>query len=187
MSEEPNARRTIFAGFRSAALKLWGDAGLAQVSALLTPEARTATIDPVVIAEGFLPERYVLEWYEAVWAGPAKRDRTAYNEFLDRMLDHGFGKVRKVLLGIADAHTLARKAAELWRHDHSHGDLVVLLEQENRIDLGLRDHPYVDTPLARASIAEIIRYVVHLSRAKDVEVQHRLEGTRELVVQVDFR
>src|SRR5690606_6138914 len=108
MSDEPCARRTIFTAFRRAAVDLWGEAGLQQIGDAMTEEARRRCIDSIVIEEEMLPERFVLEWYEHAWAGPARRDRDAYDRFLDRMMDHGFGRVRKFLLGMATPAIIGR-------------------------------------------------------------------------------
>src|SRR5690242_11418888 len=98
---EPCARRTIFVGFRRAALALWGEAGLAEIGQLLPEEVRVATVDNVVIVGEWQPERYVLAWYEAAMSGPAKGNRADFCAFIDRMMDIGFGTVRKLLLQIA--------------------------------------------------------------------------------------
>ena len=184
--DEPRARRTIFAGFRQAAIDLWGREGLRAIGDAMSEEARRRCIDAIVIEEEMLPERFVLEWYERTWAGPANRDREAYNRFLDRMMDHGFGRVRKFLLGIATPAVIGRKAGELWRHDHTHGVLTTRAIDDHAFELRLVDHPYVETPLARGSIAEIYRYAMSLARAKNVRSKHRLEDERTLLVQIEW-
>ncbi len=183
---EPLARRTIFAGFRHAARELFGEDGLARIASLMSEEARTRCVDPVVIHEEMLPERFVIEWYEHTWAGPAERDRDRYHQFLDRMMDHGFGRVRKVLLGIATPAMLAKKASELWRHDHTHGELGYTISGERSLQIRLKEHPYVETPLARSSIAEIYRYAISLTRVRGVTSRHFLEDDRTLVVHIDW-
>lgn len=186
-SDEPRARRTIFTAFRRAAVDLWKEDGLRQIGAAMTDEARKRCIDPVVIGEEMLPERFVLEWYECAWAGPAGRNRDAYNRFLDRMMDHGFSRVRKLLLGMANPTIVARKSPELWRHDHTHGELTTRPLSERSSEFRLTDHPYLETPLARSSIAEIYRYALSLARANDVQARHRLEDERTLVVHIEWR
>jgi hypothetical protein len=175
-SGEPTARRTIFAAFRHAAVDRFGEAGVRAIAERMTPECRAACIDAVVLSADFLPEKYVLEWYQAAWEGPALRDRAAYDAFLDRMIDHGFGRVRKFLLGIATPELIARKSAELWRHDHTHGELTHRMLGGTTFVLCLRDHPYLSTPLARSSIAEIYRHCTSLCRVSNVRASHRLEG-----------
>ena len=183
----PGARRTILASFRTAALELWGAEGLAQIAARMPADARRETIDAVVLSAEFLPEEYVLAWYEAAFDGPAAGQNTEYFRFLDKMLDHGFGRVRRFLLGIAMSPVdVFPKCAELWRHDHTHGTLSFELTGRTSVTFTLRDHPYLGTPLARASIAEILRYVVALCRARGVMSTHSLEGNA-LLVRITWR
>lgn len=185
-TSEPCARRTIFAGFRHAATDVFGSSGLHQIAELMSEEGRQRCIDAVVIHEEMLPERFVLEWYEAAWSGPAERDRERYHLFLARMMDHGFGRVRKFLLGMATPALLAEKSSGLWRHDHTHGELTYQITGERSLQLKLRDHVYVETPLARSSIAEIYRYAMSLSRHKNVTSRHFLDDERTLLVNIDW-
>lgn len=180
--DEPRARRTIFAALRRSANDLWGTDGLLRIGDAMSVEARRRCIDALVIEEEMLPERFVLEWYESVWAGPAERDKATYLGFLDRMMDHGFGRVRKLLLAMATPTVLAQKSSELWRHDHTHGELSWRPLTDRSIELTLTDHPYVETPLGRSSIAEIYRYAVSLTRVKHVTEKHWLGASGTLVV-----
>jgi len=185
--KEPCARRTIFAAFRQSAVELWGRDGLRQLGERMPEEARRDTVDTVVVAHEWLPETYVLAWYEAAWEGPAARDNTAYFRFLDRMMDHGFGKVRKFMLSIAGTpHFVASKGSELWRHDHTHGTLTYREDGPHGGLFTLSDHPYIETPLSRASIAEIYRYAAALTRVKEVKENHSLEGNA-LTVRITWR
>jgi hypothetical protein len=69
---------------------------------------------------------------------------------------------------------LAERAAELWRHEHTHGTLRIESSDAARGDarLALRDHPFVREPLARIAISEGIRTVLSLSRAHNVRERH---------------
>jgi len=180
------ARRTIFIGFRHAARKLWGAEGLAQCAERMSAEARSACMDPLVITSEMLPERFVLEWYNVAWEGPAQRDREVYNAFLDRMMDHGFGAVRKLLLRLATPGLVIQKCGELWRHDHTHGELTYQLTGPCSAAVVLSDHPYVKTALARSSIAEVYRYALSLSSANDARSQHHLQGEARLIVRLTW-
>jgi hypothetical protein len=51
----------------------------------------------------------------------------------------------------------------------------------------LQDHPYVTDALARRTFAEMIRYMLGLSRAKDVRETHGLDGANGLAVTVSWR
>jgi hypothetical protein len=184
--DEPTARRVIFAGFRAAATTMWGPAGLRAIGDKMPADARKETVDAVIISTETLPERYVMAWYEAVWAGPANRQQAAFCGFLDRMMDHGFGRVRKVLLGLVAPPQLAEKASELWRHDHDTGTLTTSTEGSVTTFI-LRDHVYTTTPLARLAIAEIYRYAMSLARGVHAPTQsHTLERDGSLRVRITW-
>ena len=173
-AHEQCVRRTILAAFREAAGKLWGRDGLVEIGANMSADCRADVLEPLVLKHTWYPERYTMEWYDAAWAGPGARRREAFLQLIDRMMDAGFGRVRKVLVGLASPHTVIAKAAELWRHDHTHGSLVV--DRFDRADRAagatLTDHVYVETPLSRLAIAEVFRYAVSLAARGRVEQTH---------------
>ena len=122
--DEPCARGTNFIASKRAVLDLWGDEGLRIVTALLPNDARRATAEAVVItADQWLPERYGQAWFDAVWNGPAKRAIPEFRRFIDKRIDNGFGRVRRMLLQVATPSTLAPRVPALWRNDHTHGSL----------------------------------------------------------------
>ena len=183
-TREPSARRVIFAGFRASANRLWGPSGLEAIGARMPADARHATVDAIIITSEMLPEKYVMAWYEAVWAGPAQRQQPVFCEFLDRMMDHGFGRIRKVLLSLVSPTQLATKAPDLWQHDHDTGVLTSAVE-DNVSTFVLRNHLYTTTPLSRLAIAEIYRYALSLARGVQVATQnHGLEQDGSLRVRV---
>ena len=187
MFDEPCCRKTIFVAFRAAALDLWGEAGLDAIADRVDRDTRVQTIEPLVITREWLPERFVMAWYEAAWEGPADRRSATYLTFLDRMMDNGFGRVRKALLGFATPTLIATKSAELWRHDHSTGEVRANSTGERSLTVTLRDHVYVSTPLARLSVAEIFRYAASLSRTREVGCTHSANGPNELVCWMIWR
>src|SRR5262249_8003608 len=132
------------------------DRGLRTIREQMTAEVREQTLDPILLSKEMLPERYVMAWYDAVWEGPAKRQQAPFCTFLDRMMDHGFGRVRTVLLGFVAPAQLAEKASGLWRHDHNTGTLTTSTSGTVSTFV-LRDHVYTTTPLSRLAIAEIYR------------------------------
>lgn len=174
--KEPCARGMILVGFRDAVRALWSEAGLRQIAALLPEEARRETVDRQVLPVEWLPERYIMAWYDAVWNGPAAGSWKLFASFLDKMMDLGFGRVRKMLIGVIGAETMLEKAIDLWRHDHTHGVLRIKVSGKSAIAT-LHDHPYINTPVSRFAIAEIYRYCLSLSRARNVKMEHRHEGT----------
>jgi hypothetical protein len=182
---EPCARKTIFAAFKEAAEELWGPSGLQELAAKLPEEVRRDTVESTVLPV-WLPERYVMAWYEAAWAGPAKQRREPYLALMDRMMDAGFGRVRKLLLStVASPRQVYEKSAELWRYDHTTGDLTTVFESERSCRFVLRNHVYATTELSRDAIAEIYRYAVALTRAgRGAQEQHALEPDGTLVTRV---
>ncbi len=186
MSEEPCARGTILVAFRAAASDLWGKDGVAAIAALLPDYTRDATLERIVVNVEWVPERHVMAWYEAVWNGPAARQQAQFARFLDAMMDRGFGRVRKIFLGLVTPMTMLEKAPELWRHDHTHGVLEIEA-QPGSAKVLLRDHPYTTTPLARVAIAEIYRYALSLGRARDVTESHYTEPDGSLILRLRWR
>jgi hypothetical protein len=187
MQLRPQARRTIFVGFRTSAKEQWGEAGLADIGERLPHAVREATVTPVAIHAEMLPEEHVLAWYQAAWEGPAQRDKAAYNRFLQGMMNHGFGKVRRALLQFAGAQHITRKASELWRHDHNTGELCFVTGDEHSAVVTLADHAYLSTPLARSSLVEILRYAAALGYNRDVSASYVLESPDLLRVQLSWK
>jgi hypothetical protein len=180
---EPCARKTLFVAFREAAQQLWGDAGLRDIARRLPDDVRRDTIESPVIAQKWLPERYVMAWYESAWSGPAEQQAARFRLFIDRMMDSGFGRVRKVLLARATPPQLLEQAPELWRHDHTHGELICDIKPK-MATLTLRDHQYTTTSLSRLAVAEIYRYAVSLSRTARTEERHKLvDGDLQVVLE----
>jgi hypothetical protein len=178
----PQARRTIFVGFRASAQERWGATGLAEIGARLPDDVREATLSLPSIHAEMLPEAHVLAWYQAAWEGPAGRDRNAYNRFLQGMMNHGFSKVRRALLQFASAQQITRKASELWRHDHNTGELRYVSGDQHSAVVCLSDHVYLATPLARSSVVEILRYAGSLGQNRDVRASYTLESPSLLQV-----
>jgi hypothetical protein len=125
--DEPYARGMLFVGARDAALQLWGQRGLDAVAARLPPRARAATLERVVLATDWIPEAHMLEWYDAVWEGPAGASAQEFRRWVDARIDRGFGRVRTMLLKVATPSMMLQRGPSLWRHDHSTGTLTTAL------------------------------------------------------------
>jgi hypothetical protein len=184
-AREPAVRGYVIRAFREAAGEIWGDAGLQDIAARM-PEASRLDAFRERMATEWIAEAHVIAWCFATWEGPANRDRPTYFRFVQRQTDLGFGRVRKFLLGVATPHRLLAKAPELWKLDHTHGALVCTAE-ENRATLVLRDHPYTETPQARATIAEAFRYTLSLTRTKAVEESHALDTPGVMTVRLKWK
>jgi hypothetical protein len=186
MLAEPCARKTLFIAHREAAERLWGKEGVAEIGTRLPEDARRATVDPIVIIEPWLPERYIVAWHEVAWEGPCARDTAHMYRYLHAVLDCGFGRIQRFMLNLITPAMLFGRAEALWKHDHSHGDFRCTLTGDRRGVIRLRDHPYVTSPFLRRSIAETYRYAGSLTRCNAVRESHALEPDGTLVVKLDW-
>jgi hypothetical protein len=168
---EPLISRLYVRASRDAAREVWGEEGLADVARRMPePERKAFFADPL---PEWVPERAMLAWGFASWEGPGQRSRRHYVPWLHRMTDLSFGRIKKILLGMANPARVLLAADELWREGHTHGRMEVHIDG-TRATMLLRDSPYVPIAQGRASIAENIRYIVELSRAKGVTETHGL-------------
>jgi hypothetical protein len=186
---EAMARGTIFRAFRAAAVKCWGEAGLRTLAAQLPENVRSETVDRAAIVHTmWLPESHALAWMHAALAGPCGRQMPAFRTYIDRMMDEGFGRVRKLLLGIVTPHQLLQRASELWKYDHTTGALEVADLQPQQCNVYLRDHVYISESLSRVAIAEIYRYALTLCRrARNVEEATVVDESGALRVTLRWR
>ncbi len=185
-ADESKARGTIFVAFREAAMELWGEHGLQLLASALPDDVRAGTLDSVMTSAGLYPERYAVAWFNAAYAVMSRRIDREFYAFLDSMMDHGFGRVRRALLRLATPAFLLDQAANLWRHDHSHGTLV----SETTRGLGtlvLSNHEYVWDVVARAAVAEIFRYGVQLTGAQQVTASHKITSPNVLTITLRWR
>ena len=181
-----SARGTILSAFREAVLELHGAAGLSDVAQRLSAEVRGATIDNSLIGSSWLPETYVLAWYEALWSGPCASSADKFCTLLDRMLDRGFGRVRRAFLKLASPETILAKAPSLWRYDHTHGRLSTEVGT-GLARVSLSDHVYTETSLACLAISEIYRYCASLTRVRQVSESHFRNGSGTLIVTLRWK
>jgi hypothetical protein len=185
--DEPAARRTLFAASRAAATELWGDDGIAQIAERLPEDARRDTIESVVVTTEWLPERYMMAWYEAVWAAPARSLVQQFRRFIDKRMSHGFDRVRKSMLSQVTPEQLVTRAPDLWRHDHTTGTLTVEMGA-NAASVTLLDHPYATTRVARMATAEVYRHALSmLSASRNVVETHTHEKNGSLVVRLTWQ
>ena len=116
-----------------------------------------------------------MAWQEAVWNGPAQLDEAAFRGWIARTVDAGFGRVRRLLVNLVTPATLCTRAVELWHEEHSHGQITAE-PRGQQVLIRLRQHPYVEKPISRMTLAEGLRHAASLTRAKAVEETHRLDG-----------
>ncbi|HEX5661641.1 MAG TPA: hypothetical protein VFX59_30835 [Polyangiales bacterium] len=184
--DDSKARGTVFVAFREAALELWGESGLRTLASALPDDVRVATLDNAAASVGFYPERFTIAWFHAAYAVMSHRSDREFYAFLDSMMDHGFGRVRRALLRLATPGFLIDQAASLWRHDHSHGTCVSETSR-GQGTLVLTHHDYVWDAVARAALAEIFRYGVQLTGAQQVTASHQLTSPNTLAVTIRWR
>jgi hypothetical protein len=105
----------------------------------------------------------------------------AYRNFVQQVIQQGFGRVRRVLVQFAHPHAVLRRAPELWKHDHTHGELAISMEEKSALAI-LSHEVLTATRLSRATAAEMFRTVLSLTRAGDVKEEHGLDGNGRLRV-----
>lgn len=183
--QESSGRGTLFLAYRSAILELWGEHGWTETVLALPPESRQALVDTPVAPVGWVPERHMMALVEAIFTGPAGGSHTAFVGLLDEMIDQGFGRVRSFLVRFAPPRLVLTRAAELWRHDHTEGELVVS-HGENSALVEVRGHIYATHETSRLTAAETFRIILSRTRAKNVACSHRLLGDRVLEVSLSW-
>jgi hypothetical protein len=185
LAAEPLGRGVILRSFRASAHALFGDEGVRAIAAHLPDDARARTIDREVRTNEWLPERFVVAWHEAVWNTAAKQDDASFRAFMDRTMDVGWGKLRRIFLRFITPIDLFARAEELWKDDHTHGELRFGVNRNTLIGT-LHDHPYATSEVSRRAIAEVFRYALEMTRAKNVREHHSLHGTRDVLIQITW-
>lgn len=182
MPTEPSSRATHVVAFRAASLAMWGNDGWQAVIDRLPHDTCEALVQGgVVIAAGWVPERHMVKLAEVVFDGPARGNIDTYREFVHQVIALGFGRVRRVLVQLAHPHAVLRRAPELWRHDHTHGELTVQMDEKSALVFVTHD-VLTATQLSRATAAEMFRAVLTLTRARDVKQEHGLDAGGRLRV-----
>lgn len=178
---EPMLRRFYLVALRAAARDVWGDSAEKAVVDAIPQREREEALDPR--RPDWVSERVIVAYGLATWEGPAGRDRPTMQKFLRRHVDHGFGRVRRFLLGLAQPPRFFDNVATYWRQDHTHGVLEARVEPGLGV-VELRDHPYIASVQMRTGIAEIFRYTVSLMRARNVTETHALSSDESLVIRI---
>jgi hypothetical protein len=171
---EACAGSRVFVASRAAAVEMYGNDGVKDISARLPAEARIIA-DNALITEKWLPENWIIAWQEAVWNGPARKDEDAFRAYVRKVVDAGFGRVRRLLVNLVTPATLCTRAAELWHDEHTHGEITAQPEG-HVVVIRLSAHPYVKRPVSRLVMAESLRHAASLTRAKGVTETHRVDG-----------
>jgi hypothetical protein len=179
---EPIARALHVVAFRAAALEMWGPTSWDEVLDGLPRDSREALWQGgIVVATGWVAERHMVKLAEAVYQGPAHGSMEVYRNYIQKVIELGFGRVRRLLVQFAHPHTVLRRAPELWRHDHSHGELTIEIEEKSALTVVTHD-VLTATQLSRATCAEMFRAVLSLTKAKEVKQEHGLDADGRLRV-----
>ena len=147
-STGPCARGSVIHGFRAAALDLWGDGALRLVAERLPLETRVATLDALVLPFEWVPVQHVVAWHDALWGGPARADERELARFIARSIELGFGRFKSAFFAGVTPERLVDRAQELWRYQHTHGEVTVSVEGTTGTVV-LKEHPYVSHAASR--------------------------------------
>src|SRR5262249_33709558 len=76
--------------------------------------------------------------------------------------------------------------ADLWKADRTHGEIFVetFADSPTFLQAKLLRHPYLVSPVTRTVVAEMLRYAVSLSGARNARARHILEGRDVLPLRV---
>jgi hypothetical protein len=168
-------RRTVV-GLRPAVEEVWGKPGVDAVRAALPPEYLAST-GGLVPADEWVPVPFVVAWNDAVWEGPAARDRRVFREYVKATVHHGFGRVRKFFLTLATPELLVEKATEMWRAEYTTGELTSRLDAPGRASFVLKQHPFVLNATSSEVLAEAFRCVGMYTTRAPIRQQMTRDGT----------
>jgi hypothetical protein len=162
---------------------MFGNDGCRKIIEALPEEVRERTASVAPMPEWVLVDD-LIAWHVAVRTDLG-RDNATFTRHVHKTVDQGFGKVKRMLLRMATPHTLAPRAAALWRDEYSSGRLTARTIDERCVTLTLRDHPYVRHPLMQSVITEAYRYIVSLTAAETVTAESTVESN-ELTVRMHW-
>lgn len=139
------------------------------VSTLLTrfPQAFHRALEE---SPDWVPTEFVVTWYELV-SEALGGDERRLAAITTRAVDLGFGRVRKLLLGIATPHWVLRKGEELWRGEQSAGRMTAYAVEPNHARVTLTDHPFLDSAVMRRAMVTSMAYTLTLTGAKSVTAE----------------
>jgi len=184
-ASEPKLKKYHMVAAREAALWAWGPDGVEEIGRHMPDRERSEIFAEVL--PPWIAERAVIALGFGVWNGPAKHSKTEYFRFLHKTTDLSFGRVRKALVGaLASAEKVLSMADEIWKSDHTHGSWETHVAQ-NRARMRLTGHPYADTPHGRTSLGEQIRYIVSLTRAREVTASHAPIGAGAMEITLRWK
>ena len=162
------------AGAVASALKLWGDAGRAALRERLPPDVRRALLDEIILPVSWYPETHFQACNEVVWEALARGDDAAFDAYVHGSIDHLWSRVHRVLMGLTTPHRLARRAPDMWRHDHTHGTLDVELRESDGT-VRVQGYPYARDGIMGRGQTEALRYILSHARVHEVRATHAID------------
>lgn len=185
--DEPRCRATQLVAFRAATVRRW-DLATWQSAIATLPEAARDQMFPggLPLSTGWVAEKHMMALSAALRAGPCQGSDAKYRELLRGSIDEGFGRVRKLFMQLAPPEKVLGRAPDLWRHDHTHGELIVEPgEQTARV---IVRHPVLlSTALSCLTLAEMFRYILALTRVPEVWSEYERETSTELRIQFRWK
>jgi hypothetical protein len=185
-AEQPRARGSVALGMKSAAIELWGKDALTSIAESMSSESRLAMFDELLLPISWVPESSVIEFWRVAWDGPLAESTTATQKYVEKAVQHGWGRFRKVFVSLMTPTLLANRAQQLWRHDHTHGELTATMSGNTGL-VRLADHAYVDSPVACRFMAASFHVIVAMSNARDVTSSYDVHDRRALRVKLAWR
>jgi hypothetical protein len=182
-SSEPLSRGIIFHTLHLALKDVRGGRGYDAVVARLPAEVARATSGLEFVAIRWYPTSHLMAWQTAMY----ETGEADYARCLDRSLDIAIGGVQRLFMKVVTPRGIAERAGDMWRHFHSQGNIELEWRSETRGRVMLTNHPYVQDAIGRRTFAEMIRYMLALSRAKDVHESHGLDASGRLAVTVSWQ
>jgi len=181
----PHARGTIVAGAIEAVKEIWGDLGFAELRESLPPTVSRTLCDGIVLPMAWYPETYFESCCEVVWRRLSRMDDGAFFRFVHQSVDAGWTIFHRALMRLATPQRLARRAPDLWRHDHTHGELLVDF-RETSGTVTIRGYPYARESVVRHGQAEALRYILSHARVRDVRATRHPDTGNDFAVTFDW-
>ena len=181
----PHARGTLVAGALSAVKAVWGDPGFKELRDHLPADARRALCDDIVLPVAWYPERYFESCCEIVWRRLAREENGPFFDFVHHSVDSGWTFVHRAIMRFATPQRLARRAPDLWRHDHTHGELSVDF-RETSGTVRIKGYPYPRESIMHHGQTEALRHILSHARVRDVRATRHDEPSTDFVATFDW-
>lgn len=165
--------------------ELWGAPGLAELREHLSDDARRAICDEIILPVAWYPETYFESTCEIIWRRLAREQDEPFFDFVRRSVDSGWTFVHRAVLRFATPQRLARRAPDLWRHDHTHGELFVDFGETSGI-VRIKGYPYPRESTMHHGQTEALRYILSHARVRDVRAKRLDEASGDFVATFEW-